>query len=402
MLDFTDPDFIQNPYPDLNRVREETPIVHIPSDDAVPQWYLTRHDDVITSLRNRSLGRVYSHLMTDEEVGVTPPPPAWQPYLDIEEWSLLMLEPPDHTRIRGLIAREFTPKRVAGLVPRMRAIADELLDNADPDNFDLLADFAQPYSIRIMCELLGAPFSDHDLLLGWSHKIVKMYELSRTEAQEHAAIEASAEFRDWTVDLIQSRRRNPTDDLISGLANARGEDGALTDAEIISTVILLLNAGHEATVNTLGNGVTALLDHPDEVRRLVDGEVSTRAAVEELFRYDSPLQLFERWVLVDGFEVAGQPIPKGQQLAVLFGSANRDPRKWDRPDEFDIGRGDTTHVTFGSGIHHCIGAPLARLEVAVSLEGLLGRFPRMELAARPIRHNAFVIHGYESVPIVLK
>ncbi|MCB1246683.1 MAG: cytochrome P450 [Acidimicrobiia bacterium] len=402
-LDFSDPRFIQDPYPTLNAVREETPIIHMPSSDpTVPSWYLTRHDDVMTTLRHRSLGRVYDHVLTDEEVGVEPPPQTWGPYLDIERWSLLMLEPPDHTRIRGLISREFTPRRVRDLVPRMEAIANELLDVADPTTFDLLADFAQPYSIRIMCEMLGAPFDDHQLLLDWSHSIVKMYELDRTTEQERRAVEASLAFMAWTLDLIAQRRRTPTDDLISGLANATGDDGALTDAEIVSTVILLLNAGHEATVNTLGNGITALVDHPDQLARLVSGEVAPKTAVEELFRYDAPLMLFERWVLEDGFEVAGTAIPKGEQVAVLFGAANRDPRKWDRPDVFDVGRGDPTHVTFGSGIHHCIGAPLARLEVAVALDALVSRFPDMYLRERPVRHHAFVIHGYRSVSLTLR
>lgn len=248
---------------------------------------------------------------------------------------------------------------------------------------------------------VGRTLADHDKLLDWSHRIVKMYELKRTQEQEQAAVEASREFRDWTLDLIAARRYEPTDDLISGPANAESEEGALTAAEIVSTVILLLNAGHEATVNTLGNGITALVDHRAQWERLLNQEVDSRTAVEELFRFDSPLQLFERWVLVDGFEVAGRSIPKGDQVAVLFGAANRDPRKWEQPDTFDVGRGDTTHVTFGSGIHHCIGAPLARLEVAVALNALVRRFPNIELRERPARHDAFVIHGYRSVPVSL-
>jgi cytochrome P450 len=229
-----------------------------------------------------------------------------------------------------------------------------------------------------------------------------MYELSTSDDQIHSAIDASAEFAAWTKALITKRRAEPKDDLISGMCHVETEDGRLSDDEIISTVVLLLNAGHEATVNTLGNGMVALLRHPDQVARLVAGDVSLKTAPEELFRYDSPLQLFERWVLVDDFEIAGQHVEKGEKIAMLFGSANRDPRKWENPDTFDISRGDPTHITFGWGLHHCIGAPLARLEVSTFLDRFTKRFPHATLKADPVRHSTFVIHGYERVDIALR
>lgn len=240
------------------------------------------------------------------------------------------------------------------------------------------------------------------MLLDWSHRIVKMYELDTTPDQVASAVEASAEFSVWAKDLIAARRAHPRDDLISGLCTVETDDGVLTTDEIVSTVILLLNAGHEATVNTLGNGLTALLSHRDQWDRLTGGDVPYGVAVEELFRFDSPLQLFERWVLVDDYQIAGAHVPKGRKIAMLFGSANRDPRKWENPDSFDIGRGDPTHVTFGWGLHHCIGAPLARLEVSAVLEGLATRYPGAELASQPVRHRAFVIHGFEAVNLSLQ
>lgn len=402
MIPLDDPSFLQDPYPILNEIRESTPIFRQQkAKDGHGVWFLTRHDDVQRTLRDRRLGRTFEHVLSYDDVGVTPPDPSLQPYLDVERWSLLQLEPPDHTRIRSLLAREFTPKRVASLEPHMREIVDELFDEADPGNFELLTDLAQPFSLLVMCELLGAPFEDRQLLLGWSHAIVKMYELGTTGDQMTAAVDASREFTEWTKDLIARRRREPRDDLVSGLCTVETDDGTLTDDEIISTVILLLNAGHEATVNTLGNGITALLQNPEQWQRLVDGEVTGRDGVEELFRFDSPLQLFERWILVDGFEVAGQSIPRGDKVAMLFGSANRDPRKWKDPDTFDIGRADPTHVTFGWGLHHCIGAPLARLEVATVLEQFARRFPAPSLMSDPVRHKTFVIHGYEAVDIRL-
>lgn len=403
MIDFHNRAFLQDPYPILNAVREETPIFRQAKDkNSQEMWFLTRHEDINRTLRDRSLGRTFEHVLSHDEAGVPSAPKEWQPFTDLERWSLLQLEPPEHTRIRSLLSREFTPKRVSGLQPRMTEIVDQLLDDADPLEFDLLSDLAQPFSLLVMCELIGAPFEDRHLLLEWSHRIVKMYELTTSNEEIQSAIEASAEFASWTRDLIATRRSRPTDDLISGLCAAETEDGRLSDEEIISTVVLLLNAGHEATVNTLGNGITALLEHPDEWRRLVSREVTPKTATEELFRYDSPLQLFERWVLSDKYEVADQIIPQGEKIAMLFGSANRDPRKWENPDTFDISRGDPTHVTFGWGLHHCIGAPLARLEVQTVLDRLTARFPTTELKARPIRHPTFVIHGYERVDIILQ
>ncbi len=404
MIDFHDPEFLQDPHPRLNEVREQTPLFRQAKDkDGQEMWFLTRHDDIHRTLGDRRLGRSFEHVLDHEEVGVSPPPPpqAWKPFTELERWSILQLEPPEHTRIRTLLSREFTPKRVAGLRPRMIEIIDDLLDRADPTSFDMLSDFAQPFSLLVMCELLGAPFEDRHHLLDWSHRIVKMYELTTTDDQIAAAITASEEFTHWARGLIDQRRRAPTDDLVSGLCFVETDEGRLSDDEIISTVVLLLNAGHEATVNTLGNGVAALLQQPDQWTRLVRGEVDFRTAPEELFRYDSPLQLFERWVLADEYEVAGQTIRQGDKIAMLFGSANRDPRKWDRPNEFDIGRGDSTHITFGWGLHHCIGAPLARLEISTALERLTKRFPRAELASEPVRHPTFVIHGYERVDIEL-
>ena len=403
MIDFYDPAFLQDPHPTLNEVRERTEVFRqATAENGQEMWFLTRHDDIQRTLRDRRLGRTYEHVMSHESVGASAPPETWKPFTDLERWSLLQLEPPEHTRIRSLLAREFTPKRVAGLKPHMIEIVDRLLNEADPDAFELLRDLAQPFSLLVMCELIGAPFDDRALLLDWSHRIVKMYELTTTAEQIQSAIDASSEFDAWTRNLIAKRRADPSDDLISGLCTVETEDGRLTDDEIVSTVVLLLNAGHEATVNTLGNGLTALLRHPAEMARYVAGEVDRKYAAEELFRYDSPLQLFERWVLTDDVEIAGQPMAKGEKVAMLFGSANRDPRKWENPDSFDIGRGDPTHVTFGFGLHHCIGAPLARLEVATVLERFIDLFPHASLTAEPVRHPAFVIHGYERVDMVLR
>jgi cytochrome P450 len=236
-------------------------------------------------------------------------------------------------------------------------------------------------------------------LLDWSHSIVKMYELSTPDDVCARADRAAAEYIEYTRTLIAEKRRNPDGLLVSELVRVEDEGDVLTEDEIVSTTMVLLEAGHEATVNTLGNGIRALMHHRGQWRRLVAGEVDTRVAVEELLRFDAPLQLFERWVLEDGVEICGQPMRVGDEVAMLFGSAERDPRRFDRPDEFDIGRGDTAHIGFGGGIHFCVGAPLARQEIDVSLRGLVDRFPNLELVREPEYHPNFVIRGLKELRV---
>jgi cytochrome P450 len=230
-------------------------------------------------------------------------------------------------------------------------------------------------------------------LLDWSHDIVKMYELAPSEEVMATANRAAAEYIDYTKALIAEKRREPDSLLVSELVRVEDEGDTLTEAEIISTTMVLLEAGHEATVNTLGNGLRALMLHHDEWARLVRGDVPAKVAVEELLRWDAPLQLFERWVLEPDVVIAGQELEVGQEVAMLFGSAERDPRRFEEPDRFDVGRNDPAHIAFGGGIHFCVGAPLARQEIEVSLAGLVRRFPNLEMAAEPTYHPNFVIRG---------
>jgi cytochrome P450 len=247
--------------------------------------------------------------------------------------------------------------------------------------------------------MLGVPTADTALLLEWSHTIVKMYELSTTEEVRAAADRAAGEYIDYTKRLIAAKRTDPDGLLVSELVRVEDDGDTLTEDEIVSTTMVLLEAGHEATVNTLGNGVRALLKHPDEWARLVSGQVAAKTATEELLRWDPPTQLFERWVLEPDVEIAGQPVAVGDEIAMLFGSAQRDPRRFADPDRFDVGRGDSGHIGFGGGIHFCIGAPLARQEIAVSLEGLVDRFPGLTLAEEPTYHSTFVIRGLRGLMV---
>ena len=390
-FDVSNPSFIADPYPVLNALREATPIYW---SESAGHWVITRFSDVQETLRDRRFGRNYTHLYSHAALGRAEPDSRWAAFQQHEQWSLLCLEPPDHTRIRRLVAKVFTPKAVTAIRPTVQGFADELLDRCrERGEFELLRDYAQPYSVAVICSMLGVPRADTQRLLDWSHAIVKMYELSTTDDVRAAANTAAGEYIDYTRALIAEKRRNPDGLLVSELVRVEDEGDTLTEDEIISTTMVLVEAGHEATVNTLGNGLRAILRHPGEWDRVVSGEVAARTAVEEMLRWDPPLHLFERWVLEEGVEIANQAIEVGQEVAMLFGAAQRDPRRFDDPDLFDIGRGDMAHIGFGGGIHFCVGAPLARQEIEISVAGLAARFPSLQLAAEPTYEPNFVIRG---------
>jgi len=389
-----DPAFIADPYPVFHAMRQLGPVLYYPPRGV---HLLTRFEDVNAALRDRRLGRAYLHRYSAEEFGQPAPDRRWPRWTESERWSLLNLEPPDHTRLRRLVSAVFTARSVAALRPVVEQLSAAWLDRAlteggDGNGFDLIADYAQPYSVAVICTLLGVPREDGALLLGWSHAIVKMYELHTDLPHQHAAERAADEFIDYVRRLIRDRRVHPEPDLISDLIQVADQGDRLTDDEIVCTVIVLLNAGHEATVNTLGNGMRALLTNPDQWHRVRTGEVDPAVAVEEMIRWDGPLQLFERWVLADGVEIGGRTLAVGDRIGMLFGSANRDPARFPDPDTFDIGRGDATHIGFGGGLHFCIGAPLARMEIAVSLAQLRTR-GGLQLLEQPSYQPFFVIRG---------
>ena len=391
------PDFIQDPYPVLAALREAGPVLYYPPRGV---HLLTRFEHVHAALRDRRLGRAFDHRYTAEEFGQPEPDRRWPRWSASERWSLLNLEPPDHTRLRRLVTAVFTPRAVAALRPVIEELSQRTLRAAvDRGPFDLITDYAQPYSVGVICHLLGVPPADGRQLLAWSHAIVKMYELHTEEAHQRAAEQAAGDFIEYVRDIIAARRRHPAADLITELIAVADQGDRLTDDEIVCTVIVLLNAGHEATVNTLGNGMRALLAHPEQWRRIRDGEVEPMVAVEEMTRWDGPLQMFERWVLDDGVEIAGRRLRRGERIGMLFGSANRDPDRFELPDSFDIGRGDSTHIGFGGGMHFCIGAPLARLEIAVSLAQLRSAVPALELAEVPRYQPFFVIRGLTALQV---
>ena len=403
VLDAYDLDFLNDPYPEFDRIREETPVFRGPGRKGErPIWFLTRHSDVRRALRDRRLGRIDQPTVDRAAWGLSPLRDELAPYYDVEHWALVWLEPPNHTKIRSLVSSAFTVRRVASLRPRITVLADRLLDPIEArGGMDLVNDYAAPFSVQVIAELLGAPTAHWRQMLDWSSRITRMYEYNTDQAQTRSAVDACIEFSEYCEELMARRRAEPRDDLITALCFAETEDGTLTDIQIVSMIITLLNAGHEASVNTLANGVLALMQHPDQWHLLTDGEVTSARAVEELFRWDAPIQTFDRWVVADGYEVGGQSFGRYEQVTVLLGCANRDPRHFDHPNSFRIGRGDPTHVSFGGGIHHCIGAPLARLEVEVALDRLVARFPRLQLAEEPVRPARFVMRGFNSLALAL-
>ncbi|MFJ4079778.1 cytochrome P450 [Streptomyces iakyrus] len=390
------PAFLTDPYPVYAELRARGRVHWF---EPTNQWLVPHHADVSALLRDRRLGRTYQHRFSHEEFGRTAPPPEHEPFHTLNDHGMLDLEPPDHTRIRRLVSKAFTPRTVERLKPYVRGLADELVSALVANGGgDLLKDVAEPLPVAVIAEMLGIPESDRAPLRPWSADICGMYELKPSEDTAAKAVRASVEFSDYLRELIAARRKEPGEDLISGLIAAHDEGDRLTEQEMISTCVLLLNAGHEATVNATVNGWYALFRNPSQLAALRADHTLVPSAIEELMRYDTPLQLFERWVL-DEIEIDGTTIPRGAEIAMLFGSANHDPAVFRNPADLDLTRADNPHISFSAGIHYCIGAPLARIELAASMGALLERAPTLRLAAEPVRKPNFVIRGLEALAV---
>lgn len=388
--------FIADPYPVFERLRADHPVIY---DPATNQWLVSRFADVGALLRDRRLGRSYVHVASHEEFGRTPPP-AWQaPFDDSLRLQLIDMEPPDHTRLRRLVSTAFTPRTVEGLRPRVTELVDGLVEAAlERREFDLLADLIEQLPVAVIAELLGIPTADRPLLRPWSADMTVMFELARSENDERRAVRATVEFSDYLRGLVRDRRARPEADLLSQLAMVAEAGDRLSEDELIATAILLLNAGHEASVNGAANAWWTLFRHPDALAALRAHPDLVPTAVEELLRFDTPAPMFERWVLED-IELHGVSIPRGQELALLFGSANRDPAQFMNADSLVLDRSPNPHLSFGAGIHFCLGAPLARLELAILFRTILERMPTLELVAEPAWKPRFILRGLQALPV---
>ncbi|WP_242611267.1 cytochrome P450 [Blastococcus saxobsidens] len=393
-LDLDDPAVVADPYPAFARARAAAPVQW---HEGLGLWLAFTHAESNAVLRDRRLGRIWS----DKQ-----PAEGFESFNLIHRNAILEMEPPEHTRLRRLISSAFARGHVERLRPWVedlaRSLVDELVErSAGSEPVDLLSGMAEQLPVAVIAELLGVPGADRHLLRPWSNAIVKMYEYGRTTAVEDDAERAAGEFVAYLRGLAAERRTNPGEDLVSHLVSVRDADGAtLTEDELVTTCILLLNAGHEATVNVSGNGTLALLRTPDQLARLRADRSLLPGAIEELIRFDSPLQLFERTATTD-VEIGGVVVERGQKIGALLGAANRDPAVFAEPDRLDVGRTENPHITFGAGIHFCIGAPLARVELQASFGALLDRTTTFELGAEPVRRPEFVIRGLETLPVVL-
>jgi cytochrome P450 len=393
VLDLSDPVFVADPYPVFDRLR---PAGRAVRHEGLGLYLAARHADADAVLRERRLGRLFSEREPGE---------VWDTFNWLHADSILDSEPPKQTRLRRLVAAAFGRGHVQRLAPRIEALAQELLQDCAQrlerdGSFDVIDAYAEPLPVLVIAELLGWPAQDRHLLRPWSQAIVKMYEVDRAPAAEAAARAASRDFADYVADLADRRAQAPGSDLLSDLVSVRDGSDRLSEHELIATVVLLLNAGHEASVNGFGNGLASLLAAPAELTTVLDrldDDETTVPLVEEMLRHDSPLHLFERTATED-VEVLGVPIAKGEKVAALLGAANRDPAVFEDPDTFRADRSPNPHLAFGAGIHFCLGAPLARLELQISTRALLRRFGRLELvdaAQRP----TFVLRGYEHLTV---
>ncbi len=391
-----DPDFTEDPYRAYGVIRAEVPAFFW---EDYGFWCFARHADVSALLRDRRFGRQILHVMNREELGWPEPSPQLAPFDALERSSLLELEPPDHTRLRNLVNRAFVSRQIERLAPQIAALAHERIDSFSGSGpIDLIGEFAAPIPVAVIAHLLGVPRAMAPQLLDWSHRMVAMYQFGVTSAVESSAAEAAGAFADFIRGYARARRADLRDDLISQLLIAESGEGRLSEDELVSTAILLLNAGHEATVNAIGNGVKALLEHGVDYGRAFATRESATATVEELLRFDPPLHLFTRYALED-VEFASVRLRKGQKVGLLLGAANRDAERFAEADAFEPGRAPNPHVSFGAGIHFCVGAPLARLELATALPILFARLPGLRLASPPRARDAYHFRGFEALRV---
>ena len=379
----------QDPYPVYAAMRRRSPVHRSRLANA---WLFSRHTDADAILRDhrRFASDPRKGRLTRRQQAMLPPG---------EEFTMLSLDPPDHTRLRALVNKAFTSRAVDALEPHIRATAAALLDKVDASGFDLMAALAQPLPVIVIAGMLGVPGEDRDRFRLWSDRRARLLEPTVSPRERAVAMQAGRDFDRYFRSIVAERRAEPRDDILSALVQAEDEGERLTERETLNMLRLLVMAGNETTTNLIGNGMLALLRNPDQLRRLRDDPGLIPTAVEELLRYDAPAQAFFRRALADG-EVNGFALRKGDNVILLIGAANRDEQAFDDPDRLDVGRAECPHLSLSRGIHYCLGAPLARLEGRIVLETLLERFPDIELLDdRPRFRSGVVLRGLESLPL---
>jgi cytochrome P450 len=387
----------RHPYPAYALLRRVDP-VHRSSFGV---WVLSGHAEVSACLRNAALGveeakidmewlmgRRLTRLLFGREMAHQA-----SPSRELMRKLMLFLDPPDHNRLRSLVSKAFTPRAVAAMEPRIAAMLDDAVDRlASRGAMELMSELAYPLPARVICEMLGVPADDHPFIVGHAPTVARRLDPVISADVVRQADVAASQLTAYIEGLIDSRRRQPGDDLLSALMAAEEGGGTLSHDELVATVILLLVAGHETTANLIGNGLLALLRHPAALARLRADPELDRTAVDELVRFDGPIQMTQR-VTVEPLEVAGATIPPGRMVILCVGAANRDPEVFPRPGALELTRSPNPHVGFGGGAHFCLGAPLARLEARLALRAVVERLPGLELIARPRWRPSFTIRG---------
>lgn len=381
----TDPDFVQNPYPFYDTARQAGDLFYW-TDYGMVAAVSCR--SVRTLLKDRRFGREVPPECA------TQGPAHLAPWLSVEAHSLLEAEPPRHTRLRALVMRAFTSRAISALQPSIETLCHDLIRDFPQEPFDLLHAYCTQVPVITICRLLGVPEEMAPDLLRWSHDMVAMYQANRTRDTEDKATQSAQEFTTFLEDYIDQRRRDPRDDLITRLIVAEEEGEKLSREELVATCILLLNAGHEATVHSLGNGVKTLLETQTDPSVLRPDKIDS--TIEEILRYDPPLHMFTRYAYED-VETFGHSFKRGDQVALLLGAANRDPVVWQEPNAFRATRSIDVNTSFGGGIHFCVGAPLARLEIRIALPILFESCPNLRLAAPPAYSDSYHFHGLQQV-----
>jgi pimeloyl-[acyl-carrier protein] synthase len=386
-----DPEFVADPYPMYHRLRVEDPVHHSP----LGFWVLTRYPDVMAMLRDPRLIKEPIAAFVAARFGMAVPPGLGL--------SMLDRDPPDHTRLRGLVSKAFTPRALERLRPEIQQIVDGLLDEAQSrGSMDLIEEFAYPLPVRVICEMLGVPVKDHERFKRWGLDIARGLDaimLPPDSEVGQRSVSGRRALADYFRGLIAERRAAPRDDMLSALIAAEEAGDKLNEEELLATCILLLVAGHETTVNLIGNGTLALLRHPAELRKLRENPGLIGTAVEELLRFDGPVQRTAR-IPSEDITIGGQTIGKGEMVMPFLGAADRDPTQFPDPDRLDITRADNRHIAFGMGIHFCLGAPLARMEGQIAINTLLARLPKLALATdRPTFRQSLTLRGLETLPV---
>ena len=395
-LDPRDPAFYRDPNRAYAAMHATSPTFFWEQES---HWYFTAYDDVNAILRDRRFGRQITHVMSREELGWPEPSPHLADFDRAESKSLLSIEPPEHTRLRTLVNRAFVSRNIERLRPEIAALSHRLIDGFEKDGgTELLSTFAEIIPVTVIARMIGVPDEMCRQLLDWSHDYVRMYMFGKTEEDEHRANRAAKEFADYVVRLAAQRRNDPRDDLLT-LMLSPGRDGQyLTEEELVSTTIVLLNAGHEATVHQIGNAVNVILKNGAEPRVLFADARATELTVEESFRISAPVHIFKRWALED-LEFGGIAFKKGDEVGLILAAANLDPLKFSDPLAFQPSREEGLSLSFGAGIHVCIGAPLARLEMNIALPVLFERLPNMRLAREAVVKDVYHFHGLERLDL---